>query len=253
MTYLTSVAGGVADGGSNTHDSPALTISGSNKVVWALVGNSDGTPATPTGVVLDPTGVNQAFTIQGSGLTYGTFGNASLWRLIAPSDVTAKIVRATWAANKGERIVCVWVENDIDQTTPNGTVASANSTGANQTPVSAGAVTTAAGQRVLQFAHSICTSVFSTGTPFNTPTGTERQDTVTTGTAYDAIAAQEETASGSSTTPSWASVSDNEEGWATFAFAVNVASGGGGSAALDDSGVFPGFEAQSNPLVISVW
>lgn len=29
--------------------------------------------------------------------------------------------------------------------------------------------------------------------------------------------------------------------------------GGGASPALDDSGTFPGFEAQSNPLVISMW
>ena len=34
---------------------------------------------------------------------------------------------------------------------------------------------------------------------------------------------------------------------------VHDAGGGGGSPALDDSGSFPGFEAQSNPLVISVW
>lgn len=39
-----------------------------------------------------------------------------------------------------------------------------------------------------------------------------------------------------------------------FLIAVRpAAGGGGGGAALDDSGVFPGFEAQSNPLVISMW
>lgn len=35
--------------------------------------------------------------------------------------------------------------------------------------------------------------------------------------------------------------------------AVEIKAASGGSPALDDSGSFPGFEAQSNPLVISVW
>lgn len=228
MTYLTSVAGGIADGGSTTHDSPTLTVSGTNKVMWVLAGNSDGTPATPSGVAWDPTGVNEALTIQGTGLTFGTFGNASLWRLIAPSDGTAKAVRVTWAASKGERYVVVWVENDIDQTTPNGTVASATGT---TTAISAGAVSTSAGQRVLMFAGAVKTGTFAGATNYNSPTGTERQDGVTSGTAYDAFAAQEQTATGTSTTPTW-TLAETPGGFGAFAFAVNVVSAAAAEAFL---------------------
>lgn len=217
MTYLTSVADAINDAGATTFDSPSLTVSGTNKVLWALVANSDGTPATPSGVVWDPAGAAQALTLQGSAITFGTFANASLWRLIAPANATG-VVRATWGATKAERGIIVWVETDIDQATPNGTVASANGTASTVSP---GAVTTTAGQRVLNFAQALDTGVFA-GAPFGSPSGTERHDMVTTGTAYDAIAAQEQTASGSSVTPTW-TLTEFADAWASFAFAVNVA------------------------------
>lgn len=235
-TYLTSVASGVADGGQTTRDSPTLTVSGTNKVMYALVGNSDSSPADPSGVAWDPTGVNQALTKLAS-VTFATFANATLWRLIAPSNVTNGIVRATWAAQKGERMVCVWVETGVDQTTPNGTVVNPSGTG---TAVSAGAVSTTAGQRILNFAFALKTSIFTSATPFGSPSGTERFDTVTSGTRYDGIAGQEQTAAGSSVTPTW-TLAETPDGWASFAFALNVAgatttranpmSGRGGSAA----------------------
>jgi hypothetical protein len=229
MTYLTSVADAIADGGATTFASPALSVSGSNKVMWALAIDSDTTPADATGVVWDAAGVNEALTKLGAGLTYGTFANCSLWRKIAPSDGTSKAVTATWAASKGERGLIVWVETDIDQGTPNGTVVSATGTG---TSVASGAVTTTVGQRVIQLADALRTGIFSAAPNFNTPTGTERHDVVSTGTAYHAIAAQEQTASGSSTSPSWATLDDTTDGWGTFAFAVNAAS----SATADQEG-----------------
>lgn len=220
MTYLTSVAGSSSSSAGSTYDSPSLDISGSNKVAWAFVINSDGSPADPTGVVLDPAGANQAFTKLGTGITFATYANCSLWRLIAPSDVTAKIVRATWAASKGEKGIIVWVETGIDQGTPNGTVASANNT---TTTVSAGAVSTSVGQRVIQFGHTLDTTPSSR--PFDSPTGTERHDLAMAPDNYDVIAAQEQTAGGASTTPTW-TIGTGANGWASFAFAVNAADGG---------------------------
>ena len=219
MTYLTSVAGAIADGGSTTHDSPSLTVSGTNKVMWVLVGDSDSSPAAPTGVVWDPAGSAQALTLQGSAIAFATYANASLWRLIAPADATG-VARATWAAAKGERCIIVWVETDIDQATPNGTVATGTNS-AGTTAVSTSAVTTTAGQRVLNFGHSLRGGTFSSA-PFGSPSGTERQDVVTTGPGYDAVAAQEQTASGSSVTPTW-TLTQAPDGWAAFAFALNVA------------------------------
>jgi hypothetical protein len=231
MTYLTSVGGGVADGGSTTHDSPTLTVSGTNKVMWVLVGNSDSSPATPSGVVWDPTGANESLTQIGTGITYATFGNASLWRRIAPTNVTNGIVRVTWGSAKGERIVGVWVETGIDQTTPNGTV-SQGSVNTSTSPINSTALSTTTGQRVLQFAHAIFTSAGAIG--FNSPSGTERVDAVTTGGAYDNLAIQEQTASGSSTQPQWGAMTNGEDGWATFSIALNDASAGS-SAALGGS------------------
>lgn len=223
MTYLTSVASGIDDAGSTTRDSPSLTLSGSGKVLWAAVGSSSGTPVDSSGAVWDPSGANQAMTKQGSTLNFGTFAKFQLYRLINPTNATAA-VRATWGSSQEERLVIAWAENDTDQATPNGTVAAATGTGAT---VSAGAVTTTAGQRVLMFAMALRTAVFSGPTEFDSPTGTERHDGVLTGTAYDAFAAQEQTASGSSTTPTW-TLNEGVDGWAAFAFALNAQSSGGG-------------------------
>lgn len=231
MTYLTSVAGGVADGGSTTHDSPSLTVSGSNKVMWVLAMCSDGTPGAPSGVVWDPAGLAQALSPVGSSITFATFGNAQLFRLVAPGDATG-VVRITWAATKGERSAIVWVETGVDQGTPNGTVVTGTGTA---NGVASGAVSTSPGQRVLHFAHAISTGVFSAAPNFNTPSGTERHDDVTAGTAYDAFAAQEQVAAGASTSPSWAARDDAGDGWVSFAFAVNDTGGPTVSAQPDGS------------------
>lgn len=219
MAYSTSVANGISNSAATTWDSSSLTVGGANKVLYALVGNSDGTPADPSGVVWDPAGANQPMTQLGTGITFGTFGNLTLWRLIAPADATA-VVRATWAAGKSERWCIAWLETDIDQATPNGAVVQASGTA---TTLSAGAVTTVAGQRVIQFATVIDVDGTYGDNGLDSPTGTERHDGFTSPTAYDHWGAQEQTASGTSTTPTW-TVSGAYTAWATFAFALNVAS-----------------------------
>lgn len=222
MTYLTSVANGIADGGSTTHSSNAFSISGTNKVVYAFVPMSDSSPVAPNSVTLDTTGVNQAFSKLADSGTFGSFANCSLWRLINPSDVTSKTVDIVWGSAVGERAVIVLVETDLDQTTPNGTVATGTGTG---TTVSTSAVSTSVGQRVITFGHALRTGVFSGPTEFDSPTGTERQDTVTSGTAYDAFALQEQTATGATVTSTW-SLNDGVDGWYAFSFAVNAAGAG---------------------------
>lgn len=221
MTFLTAVGYAENSQVGTTYDSPALTISGTDKVAWALVINSDGSArANPTGVVLDPTGVNQSFTMLGSGINFGLYANATLWRLIAPSNVTGKIVRATWAAAKSEQGVAVWVETDVDQTTPNGTVVTNTGT---STTLSAGSVSTSTGQRVIHFGHTLDSTPDGART-FDSPSGTERLDFLTVATAYDGVAAQEQTSGGSSVNPQWTLSSAADE-WASFAFAVNPVGG----------------------------
>ena len=217
MTYLTSGATAVSDQTDATIDSPSITVSGSNKVLYVFVGDSAGTPLDPSGVVWDPTGVNETLTKLDT-QDFGTVANCSIWRKIAPSDATA-VVRVTWAANKDEQGIIAWVETGLDQTTPNGTIAKA--TGAGTTTVSAGAVTTTNGQRLLQFGQFLDTS--PNARTYDSPTGTERHDLAMTPSNYDGIAAQEQTASGSSTTPTW-TMSSAADGWGSFAFALNEAS-----------------------------
>lgn len=226
MAHLTSVGSGVDDAGATTQDSDAITISGTNKVLYVMAFSSDSTPAVPSGVVLDPTGVNEALT-KLDDTTHGTYGWASIWRLIAPSDVTAKIVRVTWGSNQSERGVVCWVETGLDQTTPNGAVS--KNTGTTSTAITSGAVTTTTGDRVLNFAHAIDTGTFGGAGQFTSPSGTERIDGAISGIIYDVFAAQEQTATGSSTDPSWTLASDGT-GWASFAFKVTDASGSTGGA-----------------------
>jgi len=220
--YSTSGAAG-DDAGGTTRDSPSLTIP-AGATVYAFINNSDGSPAAPSGVSLDPTGTPQAFTKIGDSGTFATYAYATLWVLKNASAVTA-VVRATWAASQGERMVTVWVGTGIDTTTPNGTVATGNGT---TTSVSATAASTS-GQLCVQFAGHLFTG--AAARTYNTPSGTERTDAVISGVPYDGAASQEQTATGTSTVMTW-TLSGTIDGWYSFAFALNDAGGGGGSTEL---------------------
>ena len=193
--YRTSVSGGVADSGATTQDSASLTTV-SGDVLYAIVANSDGSPAEPTSVVFDSGGVAEAFTKVKAFANYGTYYGASLWRLVGPTAKSAAI-RATWSGNQGERLIIVAAYSGVDATTPNGTIVETLKTG-QFTPASATATTTA-GQLVAAFA-----ALASGGSQqsFDSPSGTERAEASTSGTPYDTAAVQDQTASGSSTTPS---------------------------------------------------
>jgi len=233
MAHLTSVGSGIDDAGSTTYASDAITISGTDKVLYVMAFSSDGSPVTPSGVVLDSAGVNESLTKIDEQL-HGTFGYASIWRRIAPSDVTAKVVTITWASSQSERGAVCWVETGIDQTTPNGAITKTNDT--SSSAISSGAVTTTTGDRVLNFAHAIDTGTFAGAGVFTSPSGTERIDGAISGTIYDVFAAQEQTASGASTNPSW-TLSETPTGWVSFAFKVNnAASGSGGALSSSGSG-----------------
>lgn len=217
-------AAGTADSGALTQDSASLTVSGTDKVLYVAVGNSDGSPAAPTGVRWDPTGANQAMTQIGTTISIGSFGRFSLWRLIAPTNATA-VARATWGANQGERVVNATVVTGTDQTTANGTVAQASATSG--TAMSAGAVTTTAGKLVLAFGYTL--DIDLNNRLMNSPTGTERSEVTTSPDAYDRVASQDQTAAGASTTPTWTLSGAVNGGWAMYAFQLNDAAGGGGA------------------------
>lgn len=101
----------------------SFAVSGSNRVIYAWVASGAGSPVAPTGVTWNGTPMTQ----QSSTQTVTAFGRSSLWRLIAPAATTSTC-NATFGSAQDERlIVCISFTN-ADQTTPNGTIASATGT-----------------------------------------------------------------------------------------------------------------------------
>lgn len=218
--YSTGNAAAVNDSGSTTYDSGSITVP-SGAVVYALVGNSEGAgPADPTGVSLDPGGTPQAFTKLNSSGTLATYGNATLWRLTNATGVTA-VVRATWAANKSERGIVVWVGTGIDTSTPNGTVGTAD----NNTTSPSATATTTTGQLVLSMCYFLDTAPSTTD--YTSPSGTQRHKAITSPDEYLGLVSQDQTAAGSSTSPSW-TISEALDRWYMVAIPLNAAAGGSG-------------------------
>lgn len=216
--YSTSAASGVSTPAATTYDSPSVTVN-SGDVVYVIVAASAGSPSNPTSCKWDPTGVNESLTQVGSTLTHWSYARASLFRGVG---LTAKsgVFRATWPQAQDERIIGVWVGSGIDATTPNGTVATA--TGTNTTPTAT--ATTTAGQLVLMLAAASKDN--TAARTFNSPTGTERFDAATSPDDYDNVAAQDLTASGSSTSPQW-TLSGTVNGWSAFVIPINDAAASG--------------------------
>lgn len=213
--YSDSAALGTSDAGATTQDSGSTVIP-SGAVLYAFVVSSDGTPAAPSGVKWDPTGANETMTQIGSTLSF-SFGRGSLWRLITPTAGTA-VVRATWGSNQSERTVFTWVGTEIDTSNPNETPVTA--TGTNTTPTATASTGVQSGDLVLAFAgyqHSV-TNIRT----FDSPSGTEREDTYSSPDAYSGGAVQEQTASGTSISPQW-TLSGAVDGWGIFVVPLNTA------------------------------
>lgn len=214
---------GIADAGATTRDS-ASTVIASGSVVYVLVISSDSTPVDPSGVVWDSAGVNEALTKIGTTITHGTYAKASLWRIISPTAKTA-VFTATWPSNQGERMLSVWAGTGINTTTPNGTVVQNQGANPSVTP-STGAVTTTVGQLLVAMAADLITGAQVRN--YNSPTGTERAEGYTSGTAYDGAASQDFVATGTSTTLQW-TVDTSIDSWAMFGIPLNDS---GGAAAV---------------------
>lgn len=229
---------------STTQDSPSITVPSGN-VCYALVVSSDGSPADPSGVAWDPTGVNESLTKLGATLSYGTYFKASLYRGVGLTAKTG-VFRATYSASQGERLVLVWAGTGIDSGTPNGTIVTA--TGTNTTPTAT--ATTTAGQLVLALGASGIT--VNTLRTWNSPSGTERVEAATSPDTYDSGAIQDQTASGSSTAPQW-TLSNAVDGWGIFVVPLNDAAAGTtitpGAGAVALAGSAPTVAATGNKAI----
>lgn len=212
---------GIADAGSDTYESGDIVIA-AGSVVYVEVISSDSTPVDPSGVVWDAVGVNESLTQLVTTIDHGTYAKASCWRIISPTAKTAKF-KATWPSNQGERMLSVWAGTGIDTTTPNGTVVQNSGTAATATT---GAITSTVGQLILAMGAQL--DIGGTAETFDSPTGTERAEGATSGTAFDAAASQDFVATGTSTTLTW-TFAGSFVSWAMFGIPLNDAAGGGGT------------------------
>jgi hypothetical protein len=204
--------------------SPSWTIGGSNRCVWSSVGNGSGTPSNPTGAKIGGSG-GTAMTIQGSTVSVPSYFKHTLYRLIAPASGSTTSY-ANWGSAQDEVLLISVSTKDTDQTTPNGTIATATANTSLAPSVNA---TTVAGDLVLDFAflgNNVGDAPLLTATAGQNPL----QEIEGTDTTYEAMGSSYKTASGTSTTMSWSATgSGAQSSWSTMAFAVKAAGGGGGS------------------------
>lgn len=101
------------------------TVSGANKVLYAFVTrDSTGDPGTPT-AVWDSAGANQSMTLVQEGS--GTSRYLAMFRLVAPTDGTAKNVTIGGMTALDNIGICLALEG-VDQATPDDTVVADNNT-----------------------------------------------------------------------------------------------------------------------------
>lgn len=211
-----------------TLETASFAVGGSNRVLYVLAGSGASSPSDVSAVKWGGSG-GTSLTQLGTTATVATNMKVSLWRLIAPTAQTST-VHATWSGTDDERwLVCVAVQ-DADQTTPNGTVATA--TGGSDLIPTVNA-TSVSGDLVLDFMSWLDLS----GSSKTCSVGAGQTSLQNIGAAaispYEGAGASWETAAGTSTTMSW-SVSATGIGlvnWYTFALAVNGVAGGGGQSA----------------------
>lgn len=203
-----------ASGAASSLESGSFTVAGDNRVLYVAVCSGAGTAVDPTGCKWGGSG-GTAMTQIGTTITLSTFNKISLYRLIAPTAQTSTVY-ATWGSNQDERWMFVVSVKDTDQTTPNNTVAQAN--GASTGPTVA--ATSVSGDLVLDF---LAGGEQSTNTVTNDASQTLLQE-YEGSTAYCVGGCSHETATGTSTTMSWALGTSCP--WGIFALAINGAAAG---------------------------
>lgn len=219
-TVVDSVGTGSADNTASL-TSGSLTVSGSNRVLYALVGSGATTPTDPTAVKWGGSG-GTSMTQIGTTLTLGSNVKMSLWRLIAPT-AQSSTVYASWAGNQNERWIIGVAVQDADQTTPNNTLAQTSGSGAG-----AGATvnaTSVSGDLVLDFVSFL--DLGGNSLTLTAGAGQTELEDLASGVIgpYEGAGASSETASGTSTTMSWTISGTGDRNWGIFALAINAPSG----------------------------
>jgi muconolactone delta-isomerase len=123
----------------------------------------------------------------------------------------------TWGSGQDERWIIGVSTKDTDQTTPNGTVASATGTGTGPTV----AATTTSGNLVLDFMSWLDGGGSSWTVTDDVPDSLQEIEGATL--QYEGAGASRETAAGASTTCSWTISGGGGNNWGTFALQINEA------------------------------
>lgn len=219
-TVFVSAAVGAADN-TSTLETAAFTVGGSNRVLYVLAGSGAGTPVDASAVRWGGSG-GTALTQISTTLNLGVNAKMSLWRLIAPAT-GSNTVHASWGSNQDERWLIAVQVQDADQTTPNGTVATA--TGTDAAPTAAAA--SVSGDLVLDFMSWLDLGGRNLTVTDDVPDSLQELEAGAI-SAYEGAGASRETASGTSTTCSWtlSASTGGDGGWGIFALAINEAEAG---------------------------
>lgn len=205
-------------------DTASVTFSGSNKYARAQAASGASTPASASSVVLDPTGVNQAFTALQAAVTFNTNFEARPYGLVAPSDITSKIVRATWASNQDETLLVADFYTGIDQSTTRRTLPTPGQ-GTGTAPTLA--VTSVAGDLVVGSVMFGTTSGDLSTITSSQVTIREKIESADIG-PYEMAAQGDVSATGSSTTVGFTSATGNSPQYVIFGESL-IPAGAGGS------------------------
>lgn len=228
-------ANGTTDGtaGTTITGTSVTPGGGSNRLLLVSLGVGSLSPAPPSGITYNGVALTH---VSSASVTRG-FWNLDVWYLKeADFPGSAADIVATTGTHDEKALVWAFYK-DVDQTTPfrGGAATTSNGNG------TAASVTVSSNTDDL-----VAGTVWIASNNITVNAGTSRFE-IDNVFGFEAIGASD--VSGASPTLSWTVPSTD---WMMSAVSL-IGSSGGGAAVLDDSGSFPGFEAQSNPLVISVW
>ena len=209
VTSLTSASWTVGSGASNT-------------CLWHGVSSGSGTPVNPSGSKWQGSG-GTALTQQGTTQSIGSYWKHSLYRLIAPTGAS-NTSYASWGSAQDEVFMLCMSSKDTDQTTPNGTVATATGTAS---PITVN-VSTTSGELCYDFAFLGNDAADSPTVTVGSNQTSKQEIEGGVPSAYEAAGCSTSTAASSTETMDWTFASATSPHWATFAFQVTGISGGGG-------------------------
>jgi len=123
----------------------SLVSSGVNRALYCAIALSDGSPGGVTSVTWSGGGGETLTSIYDSGVAQ-SFLRLHIYRRIAPTAATGTLTPVL-ASACSEIGIFGWAVEDVDQTTPNGTIAAANGTGSGN--AASGTIASATGETVI--------------------------------------------------------------------------------------------------------